>query len=263
MSSSLKDCVVLVTGASGGIGAESAYHFSRLGCKLSLVGRNTRAMEEVAVRCRKEGSPQVVVLTLNIGQEQDCSQAIADTVSNLGGLDVLVNNAGMFHTSDFANVTMEEVDKSMQVNLKSTLKLSQEAIPHLARSKGNIVNVSSICGLRAYPGATAYKMSEAALDQLTRCSALEVASKGIRVNSVNPGVIVTGIFEKAGMTSHQVEEYYEECKRLHPLGRAGTAEEVATAIVFLASKDASFITGQTIAIDGGRSVGIAFGSYNN
>jgi len=262
MSSSLNGCSVLVTGASAGIGAATAIHFAKLGCRLSLVARSGDALDEVATRCKEAGAPQVVTLTLDLALEQACTQAIAETVSRLGGLDVLVNNAGILISADFASVSMEEVDRSMQINLKSALKLSQEAIPHLSLTKGNIVNVSSISGLRAYPGALAYKMSKAAMDQLTRCSALEVAAKGIRVNSVNPGVIVTGIFEKAGLTSQQAAEYYETCKALHPLGRPGAAEEVATAIAFLASKDASFITGQTIAVDGGRSVGIPYAIVN-
>lgn len=126
---------------------------------------------------------------------------------------------------------------------------------------GCIVNVSSIAGLRAYPGALAYKMSKAAMDQMTRCVALEVASHGIRVNSVNPGVIVTEIFKRSGMTDHQTEKYMEQSKALHPLGRPGQPEEVAAAIVFLASQQASFITGQTLAIDGGRSIALPYVSY--
>ena len=121
--------------------------------------------------------------------------------------------------------------------------------------------MSSVAGLRAYPGALAYKMSKAALDQMTRCVALEVAGHGVRVNSVNPGVIVTEIFQRSGMTDHQTAMYMEQSKALHPLGRPGQPEEVAASIVFLASQQASFITGQTLAIDGGRSVALPFASY--
>ena len=121
--------------------------------------------------------------------------------------------------------------------------------------------MSSIAGLRAYPGALAYKMSKAALDQMTRCVALEVAGHGIRVNSVNPGVIVTEIFMRSGMTAHETELYMEQSKALHPLGRAGQPEEVAAAIVFLASQQASFITGQTLAVDWGRIVALPYVSY--
>merc|ERR1711936_637172 len=144
----------------------------------------------------------------------------------------------------------------MQVNLKAAVKLSQAILPHLQEVQGCIVNVSSIAGLRAYPGALGYKMSKAALDQMTRCVALEVAASGVRVNSVNPGVIITDIFTNSGMTGEEATEYLETCKKLHPLGRPGTVLEVAKAITFLASDDASFITGQTLAVDGGRSVAI-------
>jgi len=175
---------------------------------------------------------------------------------------VLVNNAGVLIRSDFVNVTMEEVDLSMQVNLKSAVKLSQACLPHLQAGQGSIVNVSSIAGLRAYPGALAYKMSKAAMDQMTRCVALEVAPSGVRVNSVNPGVILTDIFTNSGMTEEETKAYLETSKQLHPLGRPGTVMEVAKAIAFLASEDASFITGQTLAVDGGRSVSMPASGYN-
>ena len=122
------------------------------------------------------------------------------------------------------------------------------------KEKGNIVNVSSIAGLRAYPGALAYKMSKAAMDQMTRCTALELISKGIRVNSVNPGVIDTDFFKNGGMSGKAVKGALERAAKSHPIGRPGKPEEVAKVIAFLASDDASFIVGQTLAVDGGRSV---------
>ncbi len=117
-----------------------------------------------------------------------------------------------------------------------------------------MVNVSSIAGLRAYTGGLAYKMSKAAMDQLTRCSALELIPKAIRVNSVNPGVIETEIFERGGMSAKSVKAFMERAKRTHPIGRPGRPEEVAKVIVFLASEDASLVVAQTLAVDGGRSV---------
>ena len=118
-----------------------------------------------------------------------------------------------------------------------------------------IVNVSSIAGLRASPGSLAYKISKAAMDQLTRCSAIELAPNGIRVNSVNPGVIETDFFVNSGLSTKQSDTFIKvKSKNIHPLGRCGQPEEVAKAIAFFASSDASFICGQTLAIDGGRSV---------
>ena len=172
------------------------------------------------------------------------------------GLDVLVNNAGVMYLDSLNTLTSETFDITMNVNVKSALKLTQLSIEHLEKSTiKSIVNVSSIAGLRAYPGALAYKISKAAMDQLTRCSALDLAPKGIRVNSVNPGVIdSTDLFNRSGMTAVECTAYLNQCKRIHPMGRPGRVDEVAKAIAFLASEDASFICGQTLAIDGGRSV---------
>lgn len=173
---------------------------------------------------------------------------------SVAGLDVLVNNAGILVRSNLEALSMDEFDESMNINVKSALKLTQLSVPHLEKTAGSVVNVSSIAGLRAYPGALAYKMSKAAMDQMTRCTAVELAKKRIRVNSVNPGVIETDIFVKAGMTPQAAKGYLDKSKRIHPLGRAGRVDEVAKVITFLASEDSSFVCGQTIAVDGGRSV---------
>ena len=154
-----------------------------------------------------------------------------------------------------ANMTSESFETSMNVNVRSALILTQASVKYLeASSLKSIVNVSSIAGLRAYLGTLGYKISKAAMDQMTRCTALELAPKGIRVNSVNPGVIETDIFSRSGMSEEEVLEYFEQCKTTHPIGRIGQPLEVAKCIAFLASSDASFVCGQTLAVDGGRSV---------
>ena len=166
--------------------------------------------------------------------------------------------------SGLSDLTMSELDLTMAVNLKSAVLLTQLSSPHLAARRpvpGNIVNISSIAGMRAAPGALAYKMSKAAMDQMTRCTALELAGKGVRVNSVNPGVIVTDIFLNSGMSAGETERFMKGCEEAHPLGRPGRVEEVARTVAFLASEDASFITGQTIAVDGGRSVAMPYVNY--
>jgi len=126
------------------------------------------------------------------------------------------------------------------------------ATPHLKRSKGSIVNVSSVTGLRAFPGVLAYCVSKAGMDQLTRCAALEMAPHGVRVNAVNPGVTISNLHRRSGMTEEAYAAFLERSKDTHPLGRAGQPEEIADLIWFLASAHAGWITGETISIDGGR-----------
>jgi NAD(P)-dependent dehydrogenase (short-subunit alcohol dehydrogenase family) len=129
----------------------------------------------------------------------------------------------------------------------------QAATPALIESKGNIINVSSVTGLRAFPGVLAYCVSKAGLDQLTRCAALELAAKGVRVNAVNPGVVVTEIHKRGGMNEDQYSAFLERSKQTHPLGRVGQAREIAELIFYLSSDKASWITGATYSIDGGRA----------
>lgn len=126
------------------------------------------------------------------------------------------------------------------------------AAPYLIQTRGNIVNVSSVNGIRSFPNVLAYCMSKAAIDQFTRCAALDLAPKQVRVNSVNPGVIITEIHKRSGMSSDEYKEFLKKCQQTHALGRPGEVEEVARTIVFLASEDASFITGASIPVDGGR-----------
>ncbi|KHJ45409.1 3-oxoacyl-[acyl-carrier-protein] reductase domain protein [Trichuris suis] len=142
----------------------------------------------------------------------------------------------------------------MTVNVRSIIHLTQLCIPYLIRSKGVIVNVSSTASSCAYPGVAYYCISKAALDQFTKCLALDLAREGVRVNSVNPGVIVTELHRRGGMTESQYKEFIERAKELHPLGRVGEVDEVAAAISFLASSSSSFITGELLKVDAGRAL---------
>ena len=139
------------------------------------MGRNVVALEQVKAECERLGSGEVIIVQCDLSKgDEVCKDSVVTTVTQLGGLDILVNNAGYLARSGFSKVTSEDIDTSMEVNLKSAVRLSQVSLPYLVEKKGNIVNVSSIAGLRAYPGALAYKMSKAAMDQMTRCVALEV-----------------------------------------------------------------------------------------
>jgi NAD(P)-dependent dehydrogenase (short-subunit alcohol dehydrogenase family) len=129
--------------------------------------------------------------------------ALSQPAAAVSALDVLVNSAGVLVTGDTLSLSMDEYDRCMNINTRSVFVMTQACLPHLIKSKGNIVNVSSVAGLRSFPGVVAYNMSKAALDQLTRTVALEVAAKGVRVNAVNPGVIVTNVHKNAGMDSQR------------------------------------------------------------
>ena len=254
-----QDKVVLITGASAGIGAATALEFAKKQVKgLVLVARTEVKLQEVSTQCKSLGVKYVLIVPIDLSQDQESAcQAIVDlTINYFQRLDVLVNNAGIMHLSTLETLTSKQLDEAMELNLKVALKLTQLCTSWLEKSDLKaIVNVSSIAGLRAYPGGLAYKLSKAALDHLTQCSAIDLAAKGIRVNSVNPGVIDTDFFKANGFSNEQSDEYVnKKSKLIHPLGRCGRPDEVAKAIVFLASSDASFICGQLLAVDGGRSV---------
>ena len=252
-----QDKIVLITGASAGIGAATALEFAKKQVQgLVLVARNEVKLQEVATQCKSSGVKEVLIIQQDLSQESACQAIVDKTINYFQRLDVLVNNAGIMHLSTLETLTSKQLDEAMELNLKVALKLTQLCTSWLEKSDLKaIVNVSSIAGLRAYPGGLAYKLSKAALDHLTQCSAIDLAAKGIRVNSVNPGVIDTDFFKANGFSNEQSDEYVnKKSKLIHPLGRCGRPDEVAKAIVFLASSDASFICGQLLAVDGGRSV---------
>jgi Dehydrogenases with different specificities (related to short-chain alcohol dehydrogenases) len=245
--------VVLVTGASSGIGAATAIHFSHLGASLSLTGRNVENLNKVAEQCvTSSDQPKPFLITGDLTNEQDTKNILESTVKHFGKLDVLINNAGVLEAGSIENTSLEQYDKMFNTNVRSIYHLTMLAVPHLIKAKGNIVNVSSVNGMRSFPGVLAYCMSKASVDQFTRCAALDLAPKHVRVNSVNPGVIVTEIHKRSGMNQEAYEKFLERSKETHALGRPGQADEVARAIAFLASDDASFITGETMPVDGGR-----------
>lgn len=248
------DKVVLVTGASSGIGTETALEFSKLEAKLVITGRNKENLEKVADECKslspKDLKPLIVVGDMNI--EADIEKTVKSTIDHYGQLDVLVNNAGIMESGTIETTNLASYDRIMTTNVRGPYYLTMLAVPHLLKTKGNIVNVSSVAGLRSFSNILAYCMSKAALDQFTRCVALELGPKGIRVNAVNPGVILTNIHLRGGMSQEDYDAYLIKCRETHALGRPGVTKEVSSVITFLASEGASNITGATLPVDGGR-----------
>ena len=245
--------VVIVTGASSGIGRACAFEFIRNNATVIAVGRRQAGLDslrdevEVADGSLKTHSADVTKL-------DQVDRLISETIENFGRIDVLVNAAGILKSGNIENTTLEGWDEMMNINVRSVFYLMQKTIPHLETSQGNVVNISSVTGLRSFPNVLAYCVSKSALDQLTRCTALELAPKGIRVNAVNPGVTVTNLHRRGGMSEADYETFLRNAKSTHPLGRPGEPEEVARLVSFLASDDAKWITGVTYSIDGGRNL---------
>ena len=252
MDGELSGRVALVTGATSGIGRATALRFAEAGASLALVGRDREALDEVVAEVAGHGV-EALAIGADVTIEQEAERAITATVEKFSALDVLVNAAGILANGTIENTTLAAWDEMLNVNLRAVFHLMQLAVPHLAARRGNIVNVSSVTGLRAFPGVLAYCVSKAGVDQLTRCAALELAPKSIRVNAVNPGVVRTEVHRRAGMSEDKYAAFLEHSQTTHPLGRVGEAHEVADLVLFLASERAAWITGATYSIDGGRA----------
>ncbi|XP_056014942.1 3-oxoacyl-[acyl-carrier-protein] reductase FabG-like [Ostrea edulis] len=235
--------------ASSGIGAGTVTLFCRLGAQVAITGRNVDNLAKTAAECKKENGKLPFTLSGDLTKEDFAKQLVEETVKYYGKLDILVNNAGILQSGSIETTSLEQYDEGMNINVRAIYHLTMLAVPHLVKTKGNIVNVSSIAGIRAIAGCLSYCMSKSAIDQFTKCTAIELAPKQVRVNSVNPGVIITNIFKTCGLDE---KEFLEHSRTTHPLGRSGEVEEVANAIAFLASESASFITGVQLPIDGGR-----------
>jgi len=245
--------VVLVTGATSGIGRATALRFAESGAAVAAVGRNEEALAEVSEEIKRRGGTALSV-NADLVMPEEAGHVISRTVEGFGGIDVLVNAAGHISSGTIENTSLPAWDAMLNINLRAVFELMQKALPSLIERRGNIVSVSSVTGLRSFPGVLAYCVSKAGLDQLTRCAALELAAKGVRVNAVNPGVVVTEIHKRGGMDQEQYAAFLEHSKGTHPLGRVGQPQEIAELIFFLASDRAAWITGVTYSIDGGRAL---------
>uniref|UniRef100_A0A2P2I4H4 3-oxoacyl-(Acyl-carrier-protein) reductase FabG-like n=1 Tax=Hirondellea gigas TaxID=1518452 RepID=A0A2P2I4H4_9CRUS len=250
----LNQKVALITGSSSGIGRGCAEALAAEGAYVAITGRDETALLKVADKCIELGVPKdkVLVLVGDLSKEEDCERVVADTVKHFGRINILINSAGILVSGSIETVSLEQYDRQMNINTRSLFYMMKLALPHLLETKGNIVNISSITGLRAFPNLVAYNVSKAAVDQMTRSVALEVAGRGVRVNAVNPGVIITEVHKRSGMSDEQYEEFLLRSKETHALGRAGEVSEVADVVCFLASERASFMTAITLPIDGGR-----------
>jgi NAD(P)-dependent dehydrogenase (short-subunit alcohol dehydrogenase family) len=243
---------VVITGATSGIGKACALRFATAGASIAAVGRKQEALDALSNEVENKRA-RFLSIAADLSEEDAAENVVSETVKHFGGIDVLVNAAGHISSGTIEDTSLDAWDAMLKINLRAVFQLMQRATPTLIERRGNIVNVSSVTGLRAFPGVLAYCVSKAGVDQLTRCAALELAAKGVRVNAVNPGVVVTEIHRRGGMTEEQYAAFLERSKQTHPIGRVGQAEEIAELVLYLASDRASWITGATYSIDGGRA----------
>jgi NAD(P)-dependent dehydrogenase (short-subunit alcohol dehydrogenase family) len=247
----MNDRVAVITGASSGIGRATARLFAARGCHVVALGRDRAELAALVEEARTLPG-EVVTEAGDLRDAGEAAELVAKAAGHFDRIDSLVNAAGILRSGSIRDTTLEDWDEMMDINVRSVFRLSQLCLPYLEAVKGSIVNVSSVAGPRAFPNVLAYCVSKAALDQLTRCMALEVGSSGVRVNAINPGVVVTNLHRRGGMAPDAYDRFLENAKNTHPLGRPGSADEVAELIWFLASESAGWITGATYAIDGGR-----------
>ena len=245
--------VALVTGATRGIGKATALAFAAEGARLLLTGRDEALGKAVVADCGKLGA-EAAFSRADLTDGAICKALVEETVAQFGRLDVLVNNAGVVHAVGTLETTDEQFREQMAVNVGAVFFLSREAARVMkAEGGGSIVNVASDLGLRGEKGITAYCVSKGAVVQLTRAMAIDQAGDNIRVNAVCPGEIHTDMLENASRgRGWSIEEGIERMNKRVPVGRIGTPEEIARAILFLACDDSSFCTGALLSADGGK-----------
>ncbi|XP_026330702.1 uncharacterized protein LOC113238161 [Hyposmocoma kahamanoa] len=247
-----KNKVVLVTGGSSGIGAAIAVKFTEEGAKVAIVGRNETKLDSVAKTCERNGHKPLIIRA-DVSNDDDVKRIVSTTIQHFEKLDVLVNNAGFSKVTNILDKDiMAKYDEIMGTNLRGVVYLTHLAAPYLIESQGNIINISSITStITSFVGTFVYSTSKAGLDHFTRCIALELAPKGVRVNAINPGFVRTDILENMGISSAESDKIFEMQKYSTPLGKIIEPEEIADLAAYLASDSAKSITGATHIIDNG------------
>jgi C-7 ketoreductase len=242
---------VIVTGGGTGIGRATARAFADRQDRVLVVGRSERTLTETA-----EGRPNIHVLPVDITEPGAAETIVSAALHAFGRVDVLVNNASIAVPAPLEKAEPTEVEKLLEVNLCAPIALTRHALDALTKTHGTVVNLSSAgsLGRRAWPNFSLYGASKVALDFLTRTWAVELAPRGIRVVSIAPGVIETGMGIRMGSSAEEYAQFLEWMQKITPLGRVGQPEEIAWWVLQVAEREASFATGTVLAVDGGASI---------
>ncbi len=249
----VQDRVAIVTGAASGIGEASAIRLAEEGAKVVCADLNGAGAEATAKKIQAAGGISTSY-QIDISDSAQCDACIEDTVSKYGAADILVNNAGVNLPGVFHEVSNETIQKTLQVNVAGKMYLSRAAIPHMLKNKrGSIINMSSVNGLVSEPFLSVYSASKGAVVMLTRGIALDYAKTGIRCNAICPGWVDTPINYAHADLLGGIQKVYKEISNFQPIGRPGEPREIANLVLFLASDEASFITGSIISADGGMT----------
>ncbi|CAH0702141.1 unnamed protein product [Spodoptera exigua] len=244
--------VVLVTGASAGIGEAIALLFAKLGAKLSLVGRNEANLRAVAAECEKQKGVKPLAIVADLGTDEGVQKTAKETLDHFKRLDVLVNNAAIgVATYILHDTDMQLFDDVFRINVRGVYQLTKLLAPALIETKGNIINISSVVATMVSVGSLPYGMTKAALDHFTRLVSLELAPKGVRVNAISPGITVSEFVKRVtGFTQEQYVEFLKTFSKKIPMGEPCVGDDIARMVVHIASDHSRLVTGTVVEVDG-------------
>jgi NAD(P)-dependent dehydrogenase (short-subunit alcohol dehydrogenase family) len=248
MAERLKGKIAIVTGAGSGIGRACAIALAQEGASTALVGRRKERIEKVA----REIGDRAFTISADVSQTSEIRRLLKETLNRFGGLNILVNNAGLLHVGTAEQITEEQWDDTFNLNVRSVWWLSRASLPHMrASGGGSIINLASVLGVVGARNRAAYASSKGAVVQLTKCMAIDHGHEKIRVNAICPSFVETELTARLVGQSSDAASFLRERTVAHPIGRLGRPEDIASLAVYLASDESSWVTGAILPVDGG------------